>query len=248
MGVRLGGREVLGGLSTQLPAGLLVGVLGPNGAGKSSFLKALAGLLPHAGRVLLDGAPLAHMPRAEVARRIAYLPQGQTLHWPLAVERLVGLGRLPHLAPLSRIADSDRAAIERAMRRTDVAHLAQRTATELSGGERARVLLARALAVEAPVLLADEPLTSLDPAHQIEGMEILRDEARAGALVVAVMHDLALAYRYCDRILLLDRGRLVAEGPAGDVLTPGNLAEVYAISAFYGPPAERLLVPLDRLR
>ena len=162
----------------------------------------------------VDGVDAAAMPRADLARRIAYVPQGQMLHWPLTVERLVGLGRLPHLAPMSRIGDADTAAIERAMARADVLDLRDRIATELSGGERARVLFARALAVEAPALIADEPLASLDPGHQIDVMDMLRAEAAGGALVIAVLHDLTLAARYCDRLLLIDAGRIVADGSA----------------------------------
>ncbi|HTG38763.1 ABC transporter ATP-binding protein [Sphingomonas sp.] len=246
--VALGGRTVVRDVSTRLDAGALVGVLGPNGAGKSTLVRALLGLIPHEGSVMLDGAPLSSLSRAAIARQVAYLPQGQTLHWPISVERLVALGRLPHLAPLSRPDDADRAAIERAMARADIAHLAHRTATELSGGERARALLARALAVEAPALIADEPLASLDPAHQIHGMELLRAEADGGGLVAAVLHDLTLAARFCDRVLVMADGALVADGDPRDVLTPELLAEVYGITAYRGTGALPLLVPLDRVR
>ena len=232
--VALGGREVVAGVSARLDGGTLVGILGPNGAGKSTLVRALLGLVPSAGQVLLDGVPTAAMGRAEVARRVAYLPQGQQLHWPLSVERLVALGRLPHLAPLSRIGEADRAAVARAMAMTEVEHLARRTATELSGGERARVLLARALAVEAPVLIADEPLASLDPEHQLHGMELLRDQARAGRLVVAVLHDLGLAARFCDRVLVMAAGGIVADGVPAGVLTPELLADVYRVRAVIG--------------
>jgi iron complex transport system ATP-binding protein len=246
--VTLGGRAVVRDFSAALDGGRLIGILGPNGAGKSTLVRALLGLLPHDGAVTIDGAPLATLPRATIARRIAYLPQGQTLHWPLTVERLVALGRLPHLAPFSRLSEADRTAIDRAMRRAEVTHLAYRIATELSGGERARTLLARALAVEAPALIVDEPLASLDPAHQIEGMELLRAEADAGALVIAVLHDLTLAARFCDRVLVLDGGTLTADGAPREVLTAELLARVYGISAFFGDAANPMLVPLDRLR
>lgn len=252
VGVTLGARTVVQGVSARLEGGCLVGVLGPNGAGKSTLVRALLGLVRHTGRVTLNDTPIDSVPRATVARRIAYLPQGQTLHWPLSVERLVALGRLPHLAPFSRIAAADHAAIERAMARAGVAHLATRTATDLSGGERARVLLARALAVEAPALVADEPLASLDPAHQIEGMELLRAQADAGGLVIAVLHDLTLAARFCDRVLVMQQGSLVADGTPA-VLTPDLLANVYGITAFFGEAGfgeggGRLLVPLERIR
>ncbi|MCE7797637.1 ABC transporter ATP-binding protein [Sphingobium sufflavum] len=247
--VRLGRRWVLEDVGMTLSAGSLVGIVGPNGAGKSTLVRAMLGLArPDGGAVHIDGRAVATMPPRDLARAIAYLPQGQTLHWPLSVERLVALGRLPHLAPLSRIGEADRAIVAAAMARADVAHLAQRIATELSGGERARVLLARALAVGAAGLVADEPLASLDPGHQIDVMTLLRREATAGGLVVAVLHDLTMAARYCDRLILIDRGRLVADGTPAQVLTPDRLRAVYGISALVetGGPAP-MIVPLDRI-
>lgn len=231
VGVTLGRRTVVRGVDAAFAAGTLTGIVGPNGAGKSTLARAMLALVPATGRILLDGEAVADMPRAELARRIAYLPQGQTLHWPLTVDRLVGLGRLPHLAPMSKVGGPDAEAIARAMERADVMDLKDRIATELSGGERARVLFARALAVEAPGLIADEPLASLDPGHQIDVMEMLRGEADAGAMVVAVLHDLTMAARYCDRLLLIDGGAVAADGPPAEVLTPELLRQVYGIDA-----------------
>lgn len=231
VGVTLGRRTVLRDIHTSLAAGTLVGIVGPNGAGKSTLARAIMALVPARGRVALDEQPVGALRRADLARQIAYLPQGQTLHWPLTVERLVGLGRLPHLGPMSRLAETDAAAIEKAMERADVIDLRHRIATQLSGGERARVLLARALAVEAPALIADEPLASLDPGHQIDVMDLLHDQARQGTLVIAVLHDLTMAARYCDRLILIDEGRLIADGSPRHVLTPDHLAMVYGIEA-----------------
>ena len=231
VGVTLGRRVVVRGVSAAFGAGTLTGIVGPNGAGKSTLARAMLALVPASGTVRVDDVDAAAMPRGELARRIAYVPQGQSLHWPLTVERLVGLGRLPHLAPMSRISDADSAAIERAMTRAHVLDLRDRIATELSGGERARVLFARALAVEAPALIADEPLASLDPGHQIDVMDMLRAEAGGGALVIAVLHDLTLAARYCDRLLLIDGGRIVADGTPAEVLTAERLRAVYGIDA-----------------
>jgi len=229
--VALGKRDVVQNASASFAPGTLTGIVGPNGAGKSTLARAMLALVPHTGRILVDDAEVATMSRAGLAKRVAYLPQGQTLHWPLTVERLVELGRLPHLAPMSRIGEADTAAIERAIDRADVAGLRDRIATELSGGERARVLLARALAVEAPALIADEPLASLDPGHQIDVMELLQSEARAGGVVIAVLHDLTMAARYCDRLVLIDSGTVVADGTPAEVLTPENLKSVYGIDA-----------------
>ena len=229
--VALGKRDVVRSASASFAPGTLTGIVGPNGAGKSTLARAMLALVPHTGRILVDDAEVATMSRAELAKRVAYLPQGQTLHWPLTVERLVELGRLPHLTPMSRIGEADTAAIERAIDRADVAGLRDRVATELSGGERARVLLARALAVEAPALIADEPLASLDPGHQIDVMELLQSEAHAGGVVIAVLHDLTMAARYCDRLVLIDNGTVVADGTPAEVLTPANLKSVYGIDA-----------------
>ena len=246
--VDLGRRRILSGIDLDLSAGALVGVIGPNGAGKSTLARAMLNLLPAAGgSVCVDGVDVAQLAPSDLARRIAYLPQGQELHWPLSVERLVGLGRLPHLAPYSRIDAADQTAIESAMRETGVTLLRDRIATELSGGERARVMLARALATEAPALVVDEPLASLDPGHQIEVMALLAGRARAGALVVVVLHDLAAAARYCDRLVLLDHGAIVGDGSPAEVLSDAALASVYGITAWRGEIGDMpLLVPLHR--
>ncbi|WP_380786996.1 ABC transporter ATP-binding protein [Sphingomonas sp. R86521] len=249
LSVSLAGTRVVDDISMALEGGALVGIVGPNGAGKSTLARALLGLLtPDSGSVTIDGEDVAALSSAALATRVAYLPQDHAVHWPLSVERLVGLGRLPHLGPFSRITPADQTAIDAAMRDTGTTHLAGRTATELSGGERARVMLARALATGAPALIADEPLTSLDPGHQLEVMALLQDHARRGALVVIVLHDLGMAARFCDRLLLIDRGTLKADGPPGAVLTDHALAETYGITAWRGTVlGQPLLVPLDRI-
>jgi len=242
--VALGARRVVDNVSADL-AGGVIGLIGPNGAGKSTLVRAIAGLVPAEGAILIDGAPVAALAPGERARRIAYLPQGQTVHWPLTAERLVALGRLPHLAPFARPGKADADAIERALERTELQPLRDRPVDQLSGGERARVLLARALAVEAPLLLADEPLAALDPAHQIEVMALLRAEAARGGTVIAVLHDLTLAARWCDQLLLIDHGRLVADGTPREVLTAERIGSVYGVSAFIGEAqGEPLIVPL----
>ena len=242
--VTLGGRRVVDRVSADL-AGGVIGLIGPNGAGKSTLVRAIAGLIGAEGSITVDGISIAEMPLAARARRIAYLPQGQAVHWPLTVERLVALGRLPHLAPFARPGIADAQAIERALKRTELAPLRERPFDELSGGERARVLLARALAVEAPLLLVDEPLAALDPAHQMEVMALLRGEADRGATVIAVLHDLTLAARWCDRLLLIDNGALVADGAPAAVLTVDRIRAVYGVSAYIGEAGgQPLIVPL----
>ena len=233
--VRLGGARVLDRLDLAVADGELVGLIGPNGAGKTTLLKTLAGLAaPERGRVLLRGESLAGMDRFRRARTIAYLAQDGRPNWPVDVRTLVGLGRLPHLRPWRGPGAADREAVARAMAECRIAALADRPATELSGGERARVLLARALAGDPGLLLADEPTAGLDPAHQLDAMALLAGLAQAGRAVVAVLHDLTLAARYCTRLALLHQGRILADGRERDVLTPDLLARCYGIAVHRG--------------
>jgi iron complex transport system ATP-binding protein len=229
--VRLGGVLIVERASLALGSGELTALVGPNGAGKTTLVRALAGLLPAGGRIMLDGRPLADFSPRERARRIAYLPQGNVFHWPLAVAAVVQLGRTPHGDPFSRMSAADRAAVQRALTLTATDGFAARPVTTLSGGERARVALARALATEAPVLLADEPTVSLDARHQLVVMDVLRDAARGGTSVLAVVHDLALAARFADRVIVMERGRLVADAPPGEALNPERLAQTFGVEA-----------------
>jgi iron complex transport system ATP-binding protein len=225
LAIRLGCRPALTDVTLTLAPGELTAILGANGAGKSTLLRALAGLLhPSAGRVLLDGQPLTDVPAPARARRIGYLPQSRIVHWPLSVARTVALGRVPH-------GDQDQGTITRAMAEMDVSRFADRAVTELSGGELARVLMARVLAQDTAVLLADEPTAGLDPAHQLALLDRLASLTRAGRTVAVALHDLTLAARYCDRILLLHEGRLIAQGTPSVVLTPANLRAAFSIDA-----------------
>jgi iron complex transport system ATP-binding protein len=229
VGVRLGGRAVLEGIDATLAAGRVTAILGPNGAGKSSLVKAATALLPIAGRVRIDGEDVATLDPRVRARTIGYLPQDATVHWNMRVADVVALGRLPHRRPAAGPSDADRAAVATALAETGTADFADRPIGTLSGGERARVLLARVLAGSPRWLLADEPLASLDPAHQIDLLARLAGVAAAGAGVVVVLHDLVQAARAADDVLLLDRGRVAAFGPAAAVLTPDRLAAVFGV-------------------
>jgi iron complex transport system ATP-binding protein len=247
LSVALGGKMILNKMSLRLDRPGLVGLIGPNGAGKTTLLRAVSALLPFSGAIELDGASIVAKSAKQRARLIAYLAQGAQAHWPLSVKRLVALGRLPHLEPFRSLSQRDEAAIERAMRLADIESFAERNVLTLSGGERARVFLARALAVEAPLLLVDEPVASLDPYHQLGIMEVLKAYAIEGRTVIAVLHDLSLASRFCDRQLLLDKGRLHADGRPETVLTDDNMRSVYRVTAqTAGEGAARYVVPLAR--
>jgi len=232
--VRLKAREVLAGVAFTGHAGEMTAVIGPNGAGKTTLLKALAGLLtPSAGALSLDGRAMADWPPPVRARSLAYLPQERTTHWALSARAIVALGRLPHQPMGAGESAADARAIDAALAAMDIGHLAERPVLEMSGGERARVLVARALAQEPVALLADEPAAGLDPAHQLTLFHHLTALASAGRTVVVALHDLSLAARFCHRIVLMQAGRSIAAGTPEDVLKVEHLAAVYGINARY---------------
>jgi len=240
---RARGRQInaLNGVSAAIAAGEVTCIVGPNGAGKTTLLKTAAGLIAlDSGVCALLDRPIRDWPRGDLARRIAYLPQGGESAWPLTAREIVALGRLPHGGTLARESFADAEAIDKALARADVAHLASRRVDQLSAGERARVLFARALATGADVLLADEPAAHLDPAHQLRLIDLLSEEARRGAAVLVTLHELPLAAR-CDRVLVLNRGCIAAGGPPDIALGDGVLGEVFGVAAArapipHGPP------------
>jgi iron complex transport system ATP-binding protein len=245
LSVRLGARTVLAGVSAAFSSGQVTAILGPNGAGKSTLLACLAGLRrPDAGAATLGDTPVLGLaPRAR-ARRIGFIPQTPEVAWALEARILVGLGRTPFIGARG-LSLEDAQAIERAMTAAGVAELASRDVTTLSGGERARVLIARALAGEPEWLLADEPLTGLDPGHQLDAAGLFRRLAHeAGTGVILTLHDLSLAARVADRVLVLADGAIVADGPPAEALAPPVLARAYGIEARYGAGAGGPLIEI----
>jgi iron complex transport system ATP-binding protein len=243
LNVSLGSRAVLHDVSLALASGHLVALVGPNGAGKTTLLRSLAGLVPSTGSIVVGGRGLAELSLRERAKRFAYLPQGHIVHWPLASRDIVALGRYPHgTTDPGRLSPRDIEAVTRAMQAADVVAFADRRATELSGGERSRVALARVLAVEAPVILADEPTSSLDPRHQLDVMKTLRKAADGGVLVIVVTHDLGLAARFADRVLVLSSGRLVSQGRPAEALSEQVLADVFRITAYRAEHGDEMVI------
>lgn len=225
------GRPALRDLNLHIDRGERVALVGPNGAGKSTLLRAIAGLIEATvGTVELDGRPVASLDRLAVARRLAVVPQVAALPFSTTVDEVVALGRLPHEHPIRGMRPADRAAVAAAIEQVGVGHLMGRDARELSLGERQLVLLAMAVAQDADVLVLDEPTVHLDLRHQVEVMELLRDlNARQGTTILAVLHDLALAAHFFPRLVVLDGGRIVGDGPPSEVLAPDRIREVFGV-------------------
>jgi iron complex transport system ATP-binding protein len=221
--VRRGECPVVDRVSFAIGSGEFVGLIGPNGAGKTSLLRGALGLLPHSGT-----SNLSALTPAARARAAAFLPQGRDIAWPVTVETLVALG--------CQTDSPD--TVTHALHRMGLDAYRHRSATALSGGEQARVLIARALAQDTPLLLADEPVAGLDPEAQIRTMEVFTALAAEGRSVIASIHDLGLAARHCTRLLMLHRGQLVADGPAAQVLTDERLAQVFGIKGFHADTPE----------
>jgi iron complex transport system ATP-binding protein len=221
-------RPALDGVSFDVPSGSFYAVLGPNGSGKSTLMRALLGLTPTgAGRVTLDGRPAGEWGRRELARAVGAVPQSEQIAFPLVTREMVAMGRYPHLGPLEGERDEDRRAVTRALAACDVADLAERDVTTLSGGELQRVRIARALAQEPRALVLDEPTSSLDIRHEMAILELLREAVDAGMTVLLITHGLDAAAQFADRMLLLSGGSVAAEGTPDEVMREDTLAAVY---------------------
>ena len=243
--VTLGGQTVLSDVSARFRPGEVTAIVGPNGAGKSTLLACLAGLhKPDSGQVSLDGNPIQALAHRDRARRVGFLPQTPEVAWAVDVETLVGLGRIPYSGARG-LSEADQAAVQAALVRTRMTDLAHRDVTTLSGGERARALLARVLAGEPSWLLADEPLAGLDPGHQLDAVDLMRGfAAERGQGVVMTLHDLSIALRLADRVLVLQGGGVIADAAPLEALTPAVLAKAYGVEAAIVPGLSGPLIEL----
>ncbi|WP_256392062.1 ATP-binding cassette domain-containing protein [Natronoarchaeum rubrum] len=233
--ISLGDVQVLSGVSLDVAPGELVGVVGPNGAGKTTLLRAISGVLaPDAGEVFVDGDEVHELSSGAASRRVAVVPQDTAVSFSFDVREIVAMARHPHRSRFTPASAEDRRVIESALERTGVDALADRSIDEVSGGERQRALLARAVAQETPALLLDEPTASLDVNHQVETLEMVRSLVDDGTAAVAAIHDLDLAARYCDRLAILTGGEFLAVGPPEDVLTESAVAAAFDVRSVVG--------------
>ncbi len=243
LSVRRGRRAILDGVQLAASAGEFVAVIGPNGAGKSTLLAALAGLLePTEGSIDLDGEDLRRIPSRRLALRRAYLPQNPRCEWPISVERLVALGLTPILPAIGRLPAPHAQRIDEALRLCDLSDRRLQAATTLSGGELERAMLARALVGHPQILIVDEPVAGLDPRHALDAMRRLAAYACSGKLVIASIHDLTLAARYASRIVALESGRAMGDGPTATTLTAALIRETFGVEAFISGEGENRYV------
>jgi len=230
IGVRRAGRWILQDCGIDLFQGSVLAVVGPNGSGKSTLLRCMAGIWPVSeGRVTLEGRDMRDIPRSQVARSLAYVPQEAKLEFEFTVREIVAMGRYAHRGRFNRETEEDRQAAVDALDRADIVHLAERFVTQLSGGERQRVLIARSLATRSRILLLDEPTASLDVEHSLDVLQLCRSLADEGRAVAIATHDLNGACRFADRVALLDSGRLVGVGAPAAVLTPSNIERAFHV-------------------
>ncbi len=236
LSVSLGNRLVIRGVDLAVAPGELVGLIGPNGAGKTTLMRAMLGLIPADGQ-----SNLAGLNETARAKAVAWMPQERHVAWPISVEALAMLGRLPHRAWNASPSLQDQQAVVQALSQVGLQGFEKRPATELSAGERTRALIARALAQQAPLVMADEPIAGLDPAHQMSTMQTFSALAAEGRSVILSIHDLGLAARYCTRLIMVGGQQVVADGKPADVLTEAHLAAVFGIAAHLSDSADGLI-------
>lgn len=242
------GQALVSDVDLTVQPGELVGLIGPNGAGKSTLLNILGGLLQcDQGEIHLGQTPLSQVGKQSRAKTIGFVEQSGPVNWPLSVERVVSLGRRPHLGAWQSLSEEDHLAIESALSATDLVHLRMQEATTLSGGERTRMMLARALSAEPTILLTDEPIATLDLGHQLQTMELLREFAGADRSCLVVLHDLSLAARYCDRLYLMEKGSIAAHGRPATVLSVDNIKTVYKVEVEHIRGSASWIVPVKRI-
>lgn len=240
LSVALGNQKIVANAHLTIGSGEVVGLIGPNGAGKTTLMRAILGLIPTVGH-----SSLARLSEDARARAVAWMPQDRHIAWPIEVQSLIMLGRLPYRSYSRAPSAADQQAVQAAMQQVDLVGFAKRRATELSVGERTRALIARALAQQTPLLMADEPIAGLDPAHQMSTMQTFVELAQRGNSVFLSIHDLGLAARYCSRLILLGEQKIIADGAPAEVLTPDNLARIFGIEAYFENTAHgRIFQPL----
>lgn len=224
-------QNLLRDISFSVAGGEFVGLIGPNGAGKTTLLRAIMDFVQHSGQIEFDHQDLRKLNQRQKAKIISYLPQERDVAWPVTAEMVISLARSSLKPVFSSLDPSDYELIESALDRLNIQHLRDRPVNQLSGGERALVLIGRLLAQNTPIVMADEPAAGLDPAYQLTMMQALSDLAKSGKAVIASLHDLSLAAQQCTRLILLKNGKIIADGAPADILTKENLLQVYNIKA-----------------
>ena len=235
-------RIIVDRVSFTIGEGELVGLIGPNGAGKSTLLRALLAQLPYQGLVTLNGQESAQLKSVKRAQFLSYIAQDREISWNMRVEAVVQLGRLARLPQFSGLSKEDQQQITSAIEALEITHLRDKSARELSGGEQARVLIARAIAQDTPLMLADEPVAGLDPAHQLGLMQIFRELSTRGRSIICTLHDLGLAARWCTRLLLLKDGCLVADGAPADILREEVIRDLYGVEVYRTQTPDGLII------
>ncbi len=244
--VTAGGAPLVTNATLEVRTGELAALLGPNGAGKTTLMRAAAGLIPvQGGLAMLNGSPVGTFSHRDRAQALAYLPQIRPIAWPNCVRDVVALGRFAHGVSLGKLSGADADAVDRALDACDLTALAHRRMDTLSGGEIGRVHCARAFAAEAPILLADEPVAALDPRHQYQIMGLVRRFVDQGGGALVILHDVALAARFVDRMVWMTGGRIVADGPPGETLTSARMEAVYGVRAQIDPHPDGPVIRID---